>query len=62
MKAPISERVRRILSNPQAAHELVKQVILSRRTNHSAEIQIGKDRYELVRITGQETTDSRDQE
>ena len=52
MKAPISNRVRRILSDPGTAHDLVKQVIESRRTNHKAQIQVGQERFELVRVTG----------
>lgn len=52
MKAPVSDRIRRILSDPSAAHDLVKKVIESRRTNHTAQIQIGQERFELVRVTG----------
>ncbi|MBC7569363.1 MAG: hypothetical protein H7319_06485 [Spirosoma sp.] len=52
MKAPISNRVRRILANPSTAHDLVRQVIESRRTNHTAQIQVGQERFELVRVTG----------
>jgi hypothetical protein len=52
MKAPISSRVRRILADPSAAHDLVRQVIESRRTNRTAQIQVGQDRFELVRVTG----------
>ncbi|WP_155296196.1 hypothetical protein [Spirosoma rigui] len=53
MKAPISKRVRQILSDARTARELVKQLIMSLRTNQPAEIWIGNDRYALVRVTGQ---------
>lgn len=34
---------------------------MSRRTNNNAEIRIGNDRYELVRITGQESASLQEQ-
>lgn len=51
MKAPISDRVRRILSDPALARELVRKTIQSQRGGGEAVIEVDGQQYRLERVT-----------
>jgi hypothetical protein len=52
MKAPISDRVRRILNDPRnLGRELVKQIILHQRSGKDViDIELGGQQYQIVRL------------
>ncbi len=54
MEAPISERIRAILSDRKQARELVKQTLASQRGDGTGLVTIGNETFRLVRVMREE--------